>query len=293
MQFSMKNVIVTCLLLSTPLISKTFQLQAGDTTGWNYVPIILQSVISPQFPNRDILITSFGAIGDGNTDCTQAFAKAIDSCNNAGGGRVVVPAGTYLTDAIHVKSNVNLFVDSAATIKFSTDTAKYMPVVYTRFESVECMNFSPLIYAFEQTNIAITGKGTLDGQATSGNWWAWKNLSAADTTILNAMVANGIPVEKRIFGSGHHLRSNFFQPYRCTNVLVQGVSFKDSPMWGVNPVLCQNVSILNVSVTANSSDTRPNTDGCDPECCTNVLIKGCSFSNGDDCIAIKIGRAHV
>ena len=288
MRLSAKNVFASCLLMFIPLIS--FAFQSGDTTGWNYVPTILQSVVPPKFSDKDFLITSFGAIGDGTTDCTQAFVKAIDSCNNAGGGRVVVSAGTYLTGAIHLKSNVNLFVDSAAIIKFSTDTAKYMPVVYTRFESVECMNFSPLIYAFEQTNIAVTGKGTLDGQATSSNWWAWKNSSAADTTILNTMVANGIAVEQRIFGSGHHLRPNFFQPYRCTNVLVQDVTFKDSPMWGVNPVLCQNVSILNVYVTTNSGDTRPNTDGCDPECCTNVLIKGCSFSNGDDCIAIKSGR---
>jgi hypothetical protein len=290
MQLSVKNIIALCLLLLTLLIALPFQLQAGDTTGWNYVPVILQSIVPPQFPDRDLLVTLFGARGDGTTDCTQAFTLAIDSCNNAGGGRIVVPAGTYLTGAIHLKSNVNLFVDSAATIKFSTDPAKYMPVVYTRFESVECMNFSPLIYAFEQTNIAITGKGTLDGQATSRNWWAWKILSMSDTTILNTMVANALPVEQRIFGSGHYLRPNFFQPYRCTNVLVQGVTFKDSPMWGVNPVLCKNVSILNVSVTANSSDTRPNTDGCDPECCTNVLMKGCFFSNGDDCIAIKSGR---
>jgi polygalacturonase len=278
------------LSLIVPFVSFAFQLQSNDTSGWGQVPSIILSILPPQFPDKDFFITSSGALGNGTTDCTAAFASAVDSCTNAGGGRVVVPAGTYLTGPIVLKNNVNLYIAAGATVKFSTDSAKYMPVVYTRFEGVECMNFSPLIYAFEQSNIAVTGEGTLDGQAADANWWAWKNLSSADTAILNTMVANSIPVEQRIFGSGHYLRPNFFQPYRCANILVQGVTFKDSPMWGVNPVLCQNVSILNVTVTANSGGTRPNTDGCDPESCTNVLISGCYFSNGDDCIAIKSGR---
>jgi polygalacturonase len=278
------------LSLIVPFVSLAFQLQSNDTSGWGQVPSIILSILPPQFPDKDFFITSSGALGNGTTDCTAAFASAVDSCTNAGGGRVVVPAGTYLTGPIVLKSNVNLYIAAGATVKFSTDSAKYMPVVYTRFEGVECMNFSPLIYAFEQRNIAVTGEGTLDGQAADANWWAWKNLSSADTAILNTMVANGMPVEQRIFGSGHHLRPNFFQPYRCANILVQGVTFKDSPMWGINPVLCQNVSILNVTVTASSGGSRPNTDGCDPESCTNVLVSGCYFSNGDDCIAIKSGR---
>jgi polygalacturonase len=264
---------LAAMLLALPCSSVAFHQQTTDTTGWNYVPFILQSIIPPTFPSLEFRVTAFGADSMGVSDCTNAFKAAIDSCAQAGGGKVVVPAGIYLTGPIHLRSNINLYVAKDATIKFSTDTAKYLPAVYTRFESVECMNFSPLIYAFEQTNIAITGEGVLDGQATDSNWWAWKSLSGADTTILNTMVASGVPVEQRIFGSGHHLRPNFFQPYRCTNILVQGVTFKDSPMWGVNPVLCQNVTILNVTVTANSGGSRPNTDGCDPECCTNVLIK--------------------
>jgi polygalacturonase len=286
----MKIIFITAGMFFFPCFSAVLHQQASDSTGWDRVPIILQSIIPPQFPAKDFLLTSSGAVGDGTTDCTNAFATAIDSCSKSGGGRVVVPAGTYLAGAIHLQSDVNLYVALGATIKFSIDPLKYLPVVYTRFESVECMNYLPLIYAFEQTNIAITVEGTLDGQATSSNWWAWKSLSSADTTLLNSMVADSIPVEQRIFGSSHYLRPNFFQPYRCTNILVQGVSFKDSPMWGINPVLCRNVSVLNVTVTANSGDSRPNTDGCDPECCTNVLIRGCSFSTGDDCIAIKSGR---
>lgn len=282
--------LIASLILFIPCISTARLQTTADTTGWNYVPVILQSIIPPAFPNREFRVTDFGADSLGVNDCSLAFTRAIDSCSYLGGGTVIVPAGQYLTGPLYLRSNVHLFVAKNATIKFSTDTAKYMPVVYTRFESIECMNFSPLIYAFEQTNIAITGEGVLDGQAADNNWWAWKNLSSPDTTVLNAMVANGVPVEQRIFGSGHHLRPNFFQPYRCTNILVEGVTFKDSPMWAINPVLCQNVTVLNVTVTANSGGSRPNTDGCDPECCTNVLIKGCTFSTGDDCIAIKSGR---
>jgi polygalacturonase len=258
--------------------------------GWDTVAVILHAIVPPTFPSMDYNVLSFGADSSGKVESSSAFKRAIDTCSLLGGGRVVVPKGTYLTGAIRLKSNVNFYVSSGTTIKFSTDTAKYMPVVYTRFESTELMNFSPLIYAYGDSNIAVTGSGTLDGQATSSNWWAWKSKSSSDTTILNTMVNNNIPVAQRIFGSGHYLRPNFFQPYSCKNVLIQDVTLKDSPMWFINPILCTNVSVLNVTVTANSDDTRPNTDGCDPECCTNVLIQGCKFNTGDDCVAIKSGR---
>ena len=286
----MKIIFITAGMFFFPCFSAALHQQASDSTGWDRVPIILQSIIPPQFPAKDFLLTSSGAVGDGTTDCTNAFATAIDSCSKSGGGRVVVPAGTYLTGAIHLQSDVNLYVAAGATIKFLTDPAKYLPVVYTRFQGEECMNYSPLIYSYGQQNIAVTGAGMLDGQATSGNWWAWKNPSDADSYTLDSMATLNTPVAQRIFGTGHYLRPTFFQPYQCNNILVQGVTFKDSPMWFLNPVLCNNVSILDVTIIANSGDSRPNTDGCDPECCTNVLIKGCSFNTGDDCIAIKSGK---
>jgi len=130
---------------------------------WAQVPLILKRIKPPVFPKRDFPITRYGAIGDGKKDCTEAFGKAITACNKAGGGRVVVPAGVFVTGAIHLKSNVNLYVSREATIKFSPDPAKYLPLVFTRFEGTECMNYSPFIYAFEQENLAVTGEGTLDG----------------------------------------------------------------------------------------------------------------------------------
>jgi polygalacturonase len=263
--------------------------------GWDSVPAILKRIAPPTFPNRDYDITTFGAIGDGVTDCSTAIASAIAKCNKEGGGRVVVPKGVWLSGAIHLRSNVNLYVAKDATIKFSTDPNKYLPVVFTRWEGTECMNYSALVYAFEQKNIAVTGEGVLDGQGSDENWWSWKgnrtnspgkpNQNAARKKLLE-MGDNNMPVKDRIFGERSYLRPNFFQPYRCKNVLVEGVTFRNSPMWFLNPQLCKNVSFINVT----TEGLGPNNDGCDPESCSDVLIKNCFFNNGDDCIAIKSGR---
>jgi polygalacturonase len=268
---------------------------SGDsryTGAWAEVPKILARIKAPKFPARAFNIVRFGAVGDDETDCTDAFRKAIEACNKAGGGRVVVPAGTYSTGAIHLKSNVNLHLHEDATIRFSRDSKKY-PIVLTRFEGVELMNFSPFIYAFEQVNVAITGQGTLDGKADSEHWWNWKGRKEhsgpsqkADRDALIEMMERGVPPSERVFGEGHYLRPNFIQPYRCKNVLIEGVKLLNSPMWQVHPVLCTNVTVRDMHISASG----PNTDGCDPESCRDVLIKDCYFDTGDDCIAIKSGR---
>jgi len=269
------------------------QQSTSDLQGWDALPALLQRINPPVFPNKEFDITKFGAVGDGKTDCSNAFKQAIAKCSAEGGGKVVIPEGVFLTGAIHLKSNVNLNISKDATIKFSTDPKKYLPVVYTRWEGVECMNYSPLIYAYEQENIAVSGEGILDGQGADENWWSWKG--SKDTTKVNqrkarnklfTMGENNVPVAQRVFGEGARLRPNFFVPYKCKNVLVEGVTFKDSPMWFLHPVLCQNVSIINVTVEGQG----PNNDGCDPESCSDVLIENCCFNTGDDCIAIKSGR---
>ena len=268
-----------------------------SNSGWGQLDGILEKINSPVFQNKNFSITDYGAVGDGVTDCTDAFKKAIEDCSKNGGGKIVVPRGEFLTGAIHLKSNVNLYVSEGAVVKFSTDKSKYLPVVYTRWEGVECMNYSPLIYAYGQENIAVTGKGILDGQGSNDSWWSWKgktdygwkkgmpNQDEARNKLQD-MVEKNVPVEKRIFGEGSYLRPNFIQPYKCKNVLIEGVTFKNSPMWFIHPVLSENVSIINVTVAG----LGPNNDGCDPECCKDILIKGCSFNTGDDCIAIKSGR---
>ncbi len=264
---------------------------------WKQVPEILKTIKVPDFSEQDFLVTDFGAVGDGQTDNTDAFARAIEVCAQAGGGRVVVPAGEFLTGAIHLKSQVNLHVSKNATLLFFTDPEKYLPVVYTRFEGSECYNYSALIYAFEQENIAVTGSGTLDGQASITAWWPWKGRleygwqegqprQQPDVDVLVQMAETGVPVKDRIFGAGHFLRPNFIQFYRCKNVLIDSVTIKRSPMWEVHPVLCENVTVQNITVSTHG----PNNDGCNPESSKNVHIKNCFFDTGDDCIAIKSGR---
>ena len=268
-----------------------------STDVWSNLNGILEQIVTPTFPETEYNIKSFGAIGDGTTDCSAAFSKAINECSVNGGGKVVVPEGIFLTDPIYLKSNVNLYVSENAIIKFSDDKSKYLPVVFTRWEGVECMNYSPLIYSYEEENIAVTGKGILDGQGSNENWWSWKGNKDGgwiegmpnqkkDRDKLFELAENNIPPEERRFGDGHYLRPNFIQPYKCNKVLIEGVTFKDSPMWFIHPVLSENVTIKDVTVEG----LGPNNDGCDPESSKNVLIQNCYFNTGDDCIAIKSGR---
>jgi polygalacturonase len=250
------------------------------------VQAVLARIRPPQFPDRMFDIVKYGAVAGAQEDASGAIAKAIDACAKAGGGRVLVPRGEFLTGPIHLKSNVNLRLEEGAVLKFSTDPKQYLPLVLTRFEGTECMNYSPFIYAFEQSNVAVTGTGMLDGQADSEHWWPMRAKAKADADALVAMADKDIPVSQRIFGGGHYLRPNFFQPYRCSNVLIEGVSIRSSPMWELNPVLCRNVTVRNVKIATFG----PNNDGCDPESSIDVLIEGCIFETGDDCIAIKSGR---
>ena len=268
-----------------------------DLIGWERVPDILRRIVPPTFAPRDFDVTHSGARGDGSTDCTAAFRDAIATCSAAGGGRVVVPAGRFLTGPIHLRSNVNLHVTRDATIAFSRDPRAYLPAVFTRWEGMELMGYSPLIYAFEQENVAVTGEGTLDGQADAEHWWPWKGSAehgyrkggptqAPARAELMRMMERGEPVARRLFADASYLRPQFIQPYRCRNVLIEGVAIVNSPMWEVHPVLCTNVTVRGVRIATHG----PNNDGCDPESCRDVLIDGCTFDTGDDCIAIKSGR---
>jgi len=254
---------------------------------------ILARIRPPQFPHRVYDITRYGAREGGKVQATGAIRKAVRECSAAGGGRVVVPAGVFLTGAVHLSSNVNLHLEEGATLRFSQDPDDYLPPVFTRFEGTECMNYSPFLYAFEATNIAITGDGTLDGGADSEHWWPWKNpvprgpgRPAEDRAALVEQGEKDVPVTQRVYGRGFTLRPNFVQPYRSANILIEGVTMRNSPMWEINPVLCGNVTVRGVKIYSHG----PNNDGCDPECCTDVLIDACEFDTGDDCIAIKSGR---
>ncbi|OFV80840.1 MAG: glycoside hydrolase [Acidobacteria bacterium RBG_13_68_16] len=258
---------------------------------WARLPGILARIQPPVFPARDFSITDFGGVGDGSTDATSALMAAIEACHASGGGRVIVPPGEFLTGPVRLLSNVNLHILAGGTLRFSADPARYLPVVFTRWEGVELMNYAPLVYAFEQKNLAITGSGTLDGQADPLHWWPWKAAAGAESqkparTRLFQQAAEGVPPEQRVYGAGHYLRPPFLQVYRCRNVLVEGVTIRNSPFWVIHPVLSSNVIVRRVSVVSPG----PNNDGCDPESSTDVLIEDTLFDTGDDCIAIKSGR---
>jgi polygalacturonase len=263
-------------------------LSAFAADPWEAVPEILSRIVPPQFPARDFVITKYGAIDGG--DASAAIAKAIDACARAGGGHVIVPKGDYVTGPIRLRSHVDLHIDAGATLRFSQDPSRY-PNVLTRWEGVELMNYSPLIYAADCEDVAITGEGTLDGQADETHWWNWKaekepRLQNDDRNVLFKQNDDGVPVAQRVYGAGHFLRPTFVEPYRCKNILIEGVTIRNAPFWVLHPTLSTNVTIRSVTVIGHG----PNTDGCDPESCRDVLIEDCVFDTGDDCIALKSGR---
>jgi polygalacturonase len=267
---------------------------------WARAADIVKKVKAPVFPKQVFDIMKFGASPEGTTLSTTAIAKAIGECARAGGGRVLVPAGTFLTGAIHLKSNVELHVSDGATLKFDTNPASY-PLVFTRWEGIECMNYSALVYAHGEKNIAITGKGTLDGQGSERHWWPWKGPWGGTTAYgwkegmpdqrparnkLFQMAEDQVPVKERVFGEGAMLRPPMIQPYACENVLIEDVRLRNSPFWNIHPVLCKNVILRGVDVFGHG----PNNDGVDPESVDHMLIENCSFDTGDDCIAVNSGR---
>ncbi len=267
--------------------------QAAAGNPWDRADAIVKSIVVPTFRSAEFDIRKFGAVADGKTSCTDAIRKAIAACHAAGGGRVIVPDGRFLTGAVHLQSHVNLHLADGATLAFTDDIRQY-PIVFTRWEGVELMNFSPFIYAFDVENIAITGTRNARRPGGPGTMVelaacpprAPRAATARPATRLIEMQAKGVPVAERVFGEKDYLRPNFIQPYRSRNILIDGPTIINSPMWEIHPVLCRSVTVRNVNIRSHG----PNNDGCNPESCRDVLIEGCTFDTGDDCIALKSGR---
>ncbi len=260
-------------------------------------PEVEAQIKAPTFRDRDYNLLDYGKRSETPGFLyTEMINSLIDRCSKEGGGRVIIPAGSWLTGPITLKSNVNLHLEAGATLLFTSDLKEY-PLVLTRWEGVDCYNYQPMIYAYEQTNIAITGHGVIDGGADRTNWWAM--CGAHHFGYQEGMVSQRIgrplllewnekeiPVEKRILGDGYGMRVQLVNPVKCKNVLIEGVTMLRAPFWVMHPLLCENLTVRGVHV----QNDGPNGDGCDPESCKNVLIEGCFFDTGDDCIAIKSGR---
>lgn len=285
LKFMHSSLILSGVVLSIAAASASV---VGDVIGDERS--VLDRMREPTFPAVEFLITDHGAVA--GCDCSQAIASAIRACHAAGGGRVTIPAGTWRTGPVRLQSNVELHLREHATLTFDSEPAKYLPVVLTRFEGMDYMNYAPLILAVEQENIAVTGRGTLDGGASAEAWWPWKGKRGSGPSQKEArnrlvqQVADGVPPADRLYGDGHFMRPNFIQPQRCKGVLIEGVTIVNSPMWVIHPLLCTNVTVRGVTVKS----LGPNNDGCNPESCRDVLIEDCLFETGDDCIAIKSGR---
>lgn len=233
-------------------------------------------------------IRRYGAAAGDKAATTKAIAAAISAANAAGGGRVIVPRGTWLTGAVHLKSNVGLHVEEGAVLLFSGQPEDYLPAVMTSWEGIECYNYSPLVYAFDCDNVALTGKGTLKAELD-----VWRLWYARPKPHMEALVAlyqhavHNVPVSQRQMARGEaHLRPQFVQFNRCRNVLIEDITIRDSPFWTVHPYMCQDVVIRRVDIRAHGH----NNDGVDPEMSQNVLIEDCIFDQGDDAISVKSGR---
>lgn len=295
---ALKTVLIFSITAIMMLSCGKKTLTVSDSDPWKKMELILKSIPETQFPDKTFNIKDFGAVADGKTSNTLAFEKAIKACAQNGGGKVLVPDGKFLTGAIHLESNVNLHLEDNAEILFSIDPKEY-PIVHTSFEGTELMNYSPLIYARNKTNVAITGKGTLNGQANATNWWIWsggkdygwkKGIPSQNDPqnrgVLVDMAEKNVPVAERVFGEGRYLRPNFIEFFECNTVLVKDITIINAPFWILHPIKTNNIIIDGVTVNSHG----PNNDGCDPEYSQNVLIKNCTFNTGDDCIAIKSGR---
>lgn len=261
---------------------------------------ILKQIEKPVIPGHTCSVQMFGIIADSEKIQTAALQQAIDKLSAGGGGRLVFPAGRYRTGALQLKSGVELHLESKDTVlAFVNESPQlHYPVVFSHWEATPCCNFSPLIYACDAHDIAVTGAGVLDGGADAEHWWNWHHqvenawsddkpdLQLQDRSALRQMNLDGVPVHERIFGPGHYLRPNFIQPVRCERILLQGFTLKNSPMWQLNPVMCRSITVDGVTLFSHG----PNNDGCDPESCNGVHICNCRFDTGDDCISLKSGR---
>lgn len=277
-------VVLTFIGIALGCTSKSSIGEKGNP--WVQAEKIVEQIALPEIPDKVFLLSDYGGKGDGVTDNKAAFDRILSECVAQGGGKIVVEPGTYLIEGpIHLSSHTNLHLEEGSRLVFGNNPDDYLPVVLTSWEGTRAYNYSPFIYAFEASNVAITGKGEIDGNAST-TWNTWKQLQDPDKKIIRRMNNESVPLPERIFGEGHYLRPHLIQFYECKNILVEDVKISDSPFWCLHFVFSRDITVRRVSYEAFNY----NNDGIDPESCENVLIEDVVFNNGDDNIAIKAGR---
>ncbi len=251
-------------------------------------PFAMDPIREYIFPDRTATITDYGALPDDSTLCTQAINTAIAEISQQGGGHVVVPAGSWLTGAVHMQSNVDLHLAEGATLVFTDNPADYLPAVMTSWEGLECYNYSPLVYAFECENIAITGSGTLAPRMHT--WRTWFSRPPAHLEALKQLYDMGstdVPVIRRQMAVGeNNMRPHLIHFNRCKNIVLDGFKIRESPFWTIHIYMCDNGVARNLDVRAHGH----NNDGIDLEMTRNFLVENCTFDQGDDAVVIKSGR---
>ena len=279
------------------------------------LPFEMEKVERPQIPAREVDIRDFGGVGDGVTLNSDAFAKAIETLSDLGGGRLVVPTGVWLTGPITMKDNIDLHVRPDAILLFSTDRDLY-PIVETVFEGLDTKRCISPINAVGAKNIAITGGGTIDGNGDSwrqvkkskiapsqwkellksggftnakGDLWYPDSSSFRGAVVSDAFnVPQGLSTEEEWNSVKTYLRPVMISFKECENVLLEDCLFQNSPCWNIHPLMCKNVIINNVTV--RNPWYSQNGDGLDVDSCENVLVINSSFDVGDDAICIKSGK---
>ena len=249
-------------------------------------PFEMPQLQRPEIPDRVFDIREYGAVPvseDAAFENTQAIADAIEAAHNTGGGVVLVPAGQWLTGPIHLESNINLKVDEGAEVLFSEDKEDYLPVVRQRHEGVEAYNYSPMIYAFEVENVAITGRGKLNAQGD--HWWTWFEEHGPPPRAI----ATKVPLEQRDFGKGsgmEGMRPNFVVFWKSKNILVEGITLLDTPMWNVHLIYSERAIVRDITI---NSLRAPNGDGVVIDSSKDVLVEYNHFQTGDDAVVLKSG----
>lgn len=252
------------------------------------VDSIVNRIQLPVFPAYQINVTKLGAKGDSVTNNKAAFDKAMALCKKNNGGTIIVPKGIYkINGPIHFVSNVNLKIEKGAKIKFSDNPQDYLPMVLTSWEGTILYNYSPLIYAYECNNIAITGEGTIDGEGGK-TWKTFKAKEGKGKDLSREMNHNNAALQDRKFGEGYFLRPQMIQFFKCKNILVENVRIENSPFWCLHLLKSESITVRGVSYKS----LNYNNDGIDPEYAKDVLIENVTFDNGDDNVAIKAGRDH-